>query len=1052
MPLRGGSFLHLPKDISNKFACINIQNNDEFCAAWAITAALYPARDNVSRVASYPHFSQVLKLEGVTFPLNLKDFSLIEELNNISINVFGIEYNTELKQNEVCGPLYHTKLKKSIHINLLYFTNIVGKDSVVVGHYCLIKNISKLVQSQISKHKGRIFICDSCLAYFHTQSQLTNHCIDDCIKVVTRIPTNRQKPSKNGTILPENILKFNEYEKKFKVPFVVYADFESILKPIQTCSPDPSCSYTYSIDTHLPFSFAYKIVCSYNESLSKYVQYTGVDCAKVFLEKLTNDVTEIYTKYLNVNIPMHPLTEEEEIAYNNHSDICHICEEKIDSFNISNPKVRDHDHLTGKYRGAAHSKCNLNLKIPNFIPIFFHNMSAYDAHLFVKELSNDSEPINIIPINKERYISFSKTIKVEKSTNNVAGGGAAAAAADSQYAYFKLRFLDSFRFMASSIEKLAKNLDDQQCKYVSKEFAQDYKKFKLIRRKGIFPYTYITDFSKLYETKLPGKAAFYNTITGSGVSDNDYAHAQVVWNTFECKNLKEYAELYLKSDVLLLADIFENFRETCLTTYGLDAAQFYTLPGLSWSAVFKYTKISLELLTDIEQYQFIKRGIRGGICQAVCRYSQANNKYMQDYNPDKPSSFLSYIDMNNLYGWSLSQCLPYKDFKWVEPNEIDLLDVSKIPVDGEYGYIFEVDILYDISLHDKHNELPFLVESQPPPNKKFEKLIPNLRDKYKYVVHYRNLAQALEHGLKITKIHRVLKFQQKPWLKPYIDLNTNLRANAKNDFEKDAYKLMNNAVYGKTVENVEKRVNVKLVNHWENRRKRLGIRDLIASLNFENISIFTENLAAVQLKKTSVIYNKPIYVGFTVLDLSKYLMYEFYYDFMYKNFTQNFKLCYMDTDSFVFNIKTDDWYEFIKHNLDRFDTSNFNKNNQFNMPLKNKAVLGLMKDECAGKILKEFIALRAKMYAMSFDDDCCVKKIKGIQKSVVQNSLTVDDYRKCLFDKIKQYREQTMFRSIKHNIYTLKQNKLALSYEDDKRFICDNNISTFAWGHYNVPN
>lgn len=329
----------------------------------------------------------------------------------------------------------------------------------------------------------------------------------------------------------------------------------------------------------------------------------------------------------------------------------------------------------------------------------------------------------------------------------------------------------------------------------------------------------------------------------------------------------------------------------------------------------------------------------------------------------------------------------------------------------------EADIEYPVALHDLHNDLPFLPENLVPPTSKFQnkKLIASLVNKSNYVIHYRNLKQSLRAGLIVTKIHRVLTFKQSNWLQKYIDLNTSLRQRAANDIEKDFYKLFNNCIYGKTVENVDKRVDVKLVSHWEDHRKRRGARSLIAKLNFKSISIFTDKFAAIQMGRLKAVYNKPIYIGFSVLDLSKLLMYDFYYNYLKRDYGENVSLCYMYPDSFILKIQTDDIYCDMTLNLNKFDTSNFARGNVYNLPIQNKAVLGLFKDELGGKNMTEFVALRAKVYALHVEGRD-VKRSKGVKKNVVRDQISLEDYRDCLFNQNLIYRQQNLIKSVKHDI------------------------------------
>ncbi|KYN15673.1 hypothetical protein ALC57_12104 [Trachymyrmex cornetzi] len=216
----------------------------------------------------------------------------------------------------------------------------------------------------------------------------------------------------------------------------------------------------------------------------------------------------------------------------------------------------------------------------------------------------------------------------------------------------KLRFTGSFKFLNASLEKLASYLDKDKLKIVQSEFSiLSDEEFELLTRKGIFPYEYVDCVDKLPDTRLQPRELFYSSLTGDTVSESDYAHALNVWKRFSIRTLGEYSDLYLKTDVLLLADIFENFRNSCVASYDLDPAHYYTLPGFTWDAMLKHTRVRFELLTDIDMTMFIERGIRGGLSQCSGRYAQANNKYMRSYDPLKPSSYLMSYDVNNLYGW-----------------------------------------------------------------------------------------------------------------------------------------------------------------------------------------------------------------------------------------------------------------------------------------------------------------------------------------------------------------------------------------------------------------
>jgi len=342
----------------------------------------------------------------------------------------------------------------------------------------------------------------------------------------------------------------------------------------------------------------------------------------------------------------------------------------------------------------------------------------------------------------------------------------------------------------------------------------------------------------------------------------------------------------------------------------------------------------------------------------------------------------------------------------------------------------------------------FTMRTDKPPGKRQDKLLATLYDKKRYVIHYRNLQQCTRHGLRIAKIHRVLQFSQSPWLRNYIELNTNFRTLAKNDFEKNLYKLMNNAVFGKTMENVRNHVNVRLLTRWEG---RYGAEAMIAQPNFHSRSVFSENLIAIEMRKLEVKFNKPIYVGMCILDISKTCLYEFHHDYMLPMYHKKCKVMYTDTDSLIYLIECDDVYDIMKRDINRFDTSDYAVDNAYGFPLVNKKIPGLMKDENNGAIMTEFVGLRAKMYALRVDGKKDTKKVKGVKSNVVVKSITFDDYTRCLFDETELTRKQSCIRSKLHEVYTISETKIALSPYDDKRYILPDSTDTLPWGHYKIP-
>ena len=1008
-PLGGGSYIKLPKEIATKKAVVNMKNTeDDQCFLWCVLRALNPVKNNKDRIdVTLKSKIDTVNMGDIRYPVSLKDVSKFEKLNpDIAVSVYTYDENYSV------GPLQVSK-----HVDRSYRIKLLLISDENKTHYCLIENFSRLISSQASKHKGKAYVCERCINAFTTENALKEHekhCTNkDCVHL--KMPA------------PGSTISFKHFERGQRVPFVIYADFESLLKPISRCDPNPEISSTTKYQKHEPISFSYYIKCFEDTVCDLEPRtYTGGDATEKFIEWLEKDV-----KYIS-NIRKEKMIFEEKEAedFNDAAD-CWICKGELGP-----DKVRDHCHFTGRYRGAAHNQCNLKYRKPAFTPVVIHNLTNYDAHLFVKHLGYSEGDISCIANNDEKYISFSKQITVgtyKKRMMNKEGDFYSV----EKPIHHTIRFIDSFRFMSTSLSKLVNNLPKTAFQNVGKYYTRE--KLDLIKRNGVYPYEYMDSIERFKETRLPPKESFYSSLNDEHISDEDYKHAKKVWDVFEMESLEDYHELYNKTDTLLLADVFENFRNICSSNYGLDPAHYYTSPGLAWDACLKITEVELELLSDVDMLLMIEKGIRGGVSMVSKRFARANNKYMgEKFDREKGSRFIQYLDANNLYGMAMSMKLPTHGFKWMNKRELNVWE--KVPS------ILEVDLHYPERLHDAHNDYPLAPESVEC-KMKTKKLIPTLRDKTRYVLHYETLKQYLTLGMELEHVHRGIKFEESHWLKPYIDMNTTLRAKAANDFEKDFFKLMNNSVFGKTMENIRNRKDIKLVS---NRDKAVKYA---AKPNFHHSKIFSETLVTMHMKRTSLTFNKPVYLGLSILDLSKTIMYEFHYDYIKPKYNDRVSLLYTDTDSLVYEIETEDFYKDISADvMDRFDTSNYKPNHPSGIPTGcNKKVLGKFKDEKGGECIEEFAALRAKLYTFKMTNGEENKKCKGIKSRVVEKSIAHEDYKTCLFELKEQRRQMNVLRSYDHTIYTETVNKVALSPFDDKRYILEDNINTLAWGHHKIP-
>ena len=855
-------------------------------------------------------------------------------------------------------------------------------------------------------------------------------------------------------------IKFKNFSRKYPHPIFIAADFEALLVP----QPDGSAK-------HIPSSGAFVVSC---DQIERCEVYRGENFLDQFVEGIKSVVKEFAQKQQQFKkLQMSP---EDWNKYNSVSN-CWICGGEFNNNEKTSPKgnvykpnkkVPDHDHFTGKYIDAAHSECNFNRKTKCFIPIYFHNLSKYDSHMILQVLNKFGDGnVTIIPQTEEEYISFSKRYYVNSKLS------------------YELRFLDSFKLLPASLDTLSSNLLkegknnlklllkyttdkeqevifwDERVEITSenlildKNFDPKYVKTTSTetkpRIKGIYPYEFTDCWEKFNHSQLLNKEDFYDNLNKKAINDQEYEQYKRVWEAVG-KNLGNYSDLYLKTDVLALADVINNFRDISLKYYQLDPLYYYTTPGLTYDAMLKRTGVVLDKLSDFRMLQIIEHGMRGGI-SSVCgdRYVNVEGKnYITNQNIDKNSpdqEWLMYLDANNLYGYSMSEKLPTGNFQWVTDLEsLDNIIRTNTYDDGNTGYILSVDLIvpktktfenYPLAPENKVITTDQLSEYSKNLNESYsetQKLVLDFHDKQRYSIHIRNLILYHKLGCEF-KIHEAISFNQSNWLKNYIDLNTDLRKKAKNEFEKDFFKLMNNSVFGKMMESIRERVDIKLANSWAQAAKQ------IKKPNYDKLKIFNENLVAIHMRKTKILFDKPIYVGFCILELSKHLMYDTYYNKFQSTF-KDVKLLYTDTDSFVIHVTDRNIYKIMQENEDLFDFSDYPKEHILYSE-KNKKVLGKFKDELNGNIMTQRISLRSKMYCHKvYNSKKEDKRAKGIKKSNVKSELTFQKYYDCLFNNKNTSHEYKSFKSENHIISTISTTKKGLSAFDSKRFYLNAVTST----------
>jgi hypothetical protein len=786
------------------------------------------------------------------------------------------------------------------------------------------------------------------------------------------------------------------------------------------------------------------------------------------------------------------------------------------------------------------------------IPIFFHNLSGYDSHLFIKSLfpctiniiAKSTQKYNLVCVKPHFYIvkthlksflqkqirySVTKTDKVINFIRNheylnwteindnlydflifnphyiitKAKYNSLDDAKKKFYIEFDgIKFCDSLSFMNSSLDSLISKLPIQNCNFtkISKKLTKSFppqtnlSSFNsLIGKKMKFPYELAKDIQDyFFTTSMPLPSDFYSSISGETITMEEWKITKSIWDEFKIQRLSDFLQLYLIIDVYSLANVFENFRSKMFTMYGLDPANYVSTPSYAWDCALKFSNVKLDTITDASIYEFFSNGIRGGVSSVgYIRCLDLENKNNVDfYPPFDTQSKIKYYDVNNLYGYCMKEPLPVGDFTWLKKEELKILknrlrDPAQHEIllnenkENKKGFIIMVDLIYPKELHNFHIDYPLAPEHYN------NRLCLTLFDKKEYICYIKILILYMKLGIKIKRLKAAVSFREEAWLDGFIEKNTLERNKAKENGDTataDLFKLMNVSVYGKTMENVKKRIDFKLVNNnseLEEARKRFDLQRVIK---------FNKNLIGFKYCKKKILINKPIYLGFTILELAKLTTYSLFYGKISSNFksevingelvvSKPHHLLYTDTDSFIIYFGN-----YLPHNypnsLEDFKNSRlYFSNKEINSTIENfkdfvdPHILGCMKDEYPNNEIVRFAALRAKSYAIESIETMnsnlpqnmqYQKKIqnKGIPKfvnsKILHFNLDYDDPRslftmiKADYD-IKNYAEYARIQSKDHSIYTILQNKIATTNIDLKKMVFNGKYS-LPWGNQHAPN
>ena len=884
--------------------------------------------------------------------------------------------------------------------------------------------------------------------------------------------------------------KLEEWEQEIKTRFIVYSQ-SSIQQVVpagddivtQDMKDDEKC---YFCDHRLRDEIEIKerVEKQMNPRLSKMWNQLLNEVNKVFNDfKLLNEkeiYDEVSPKYHNL-IPLifYKRDSHNKFLFNNDVNlklVDNILQEKLlrIMFHCHNKDytiVRHHCHITEKFQGYAHNRCNLAARFTKHhkVPVYFHNLRGYDSHLILNEVYGSGladEKFSGIVQNSEKLLQFSIGRYVFRDSMSHLPGSL-----DSLVANLKIKSKDPATGVIT-------NHSDEELKekfHHSFNHFTDEKYHPYITSKGSYCYSYINEHT-IHEKTLPDYKEFMSdlqicdSLMTKDIREKLENKAKQVhkkesemFEKLGMKDLREYHDFYLMRDVLLLADVFEAYREMSMKMYGLDASYYITAPSLAWDAMLKTTKCKLELISDIDKYMLWERQIRGGPSFIKTRFAETT----------ETEKCLGW-DANNLYGSMMMKFLPCGKFEWQKKENYQTYLNS---TDERFSAIFDVDLGYPDEIHDIHDTFPLAPERLIPKDewlsakqkslkytKANEKIVLNLLDKERYVLHKEALQFYISKGLKVKKCHSVMTFKQSKCMKEYIEKNNKARNRAKTEFERNFFKLMNNSVYGKTIENVRNRVNATMC---MNKKKFLKHAN---DLKCKDFTIFHDEFAIVMKHKNKIELTKPIYLGASILDFAKIHMYKFHYNYILPKYGhENVKLLFSDTDSCYYKIKTDkDIIEEMKSDKDLkvfgddtplFDLSKFNyddfKDEMSVQEFKDnfhshKDIVGAFKPECGNKYIKSFVGLKSKMYSYTLTNGKVCNKSKGTKRYVVNDYLRHENYLNVFKNSSSLKIDQRILQSKQHQIFQIKQTKLGLSAYDDKNYWLDDGMNTLSFGNYKL--
>lgn len=1100
-PIKGGTYIDLPLSLKykEKSGCIvNIFNPpDEFGSQDLCFIYSVLAHDDIAglkgknrsrhcrNVENYkdPDVFRKINTAGMAFPIDVsqleEQMSIFHENNkNISCTILGYHEDTETK-HIVAGDvstwgIYKQKQHRLLQ-NLFPLYSYDGEDERPIkvdllllfnqdmtnSHFILIRSLNSLLRSD---NRYVRYTCRKCFQQFLNIDTLEEHktlCVRS--KSILRFPKSTD-------------LHFKDFHKTLLISYNYFWDSESYLHK-------PDVDNKSFIHQHNCAGWSYNCVDWKGNLVSSdvYIQENpDDDPIELFLLQIFADIKcrmemlddfqkEAYTKMNLCDIDFGKLLDGTDERFTK----CGFCKKPFNG-----QMVMHHNHLPDyNFEFFSCADHNLTARLPYIFNIYSHNATCYDhTHLLQSIHKVGFDDIQILAKSREKM--FSIILRVS-SKSTVA----------------QIRFIDSLSFLQSSLANITKCLYDNgdgidKFQIVREEFKEEIKKGVCeqdLFAKLLFPYKSLTCFEDLKRTDFLDASLYTNDLTKEDYTPADLKHVKQICTILNIKTLRELTSLYCRLDVALLSSVFTQFRQVLYKTFQLDISHYFSLPSYSYACALKSCEEELEYITQPDIYRFFSLSKRGGYSSVGSRLiAEASNPYLPSHlnNPSVPPSYISYLDCNALYSAALLTPLPTKNFRFLNTKDRkDLVNgnihsfLNNLDVNGPKGYLLQVNLKIPDHLHSYFDDLPPAVEMKTIKKDQLSdyqmyfkeelqendsiftttRLIADLNPKHDYVIHSRTLKKYIELGVEITKFTKILEFNQAAYFKSYIETLMTFRKLAKTKFESDLYKYLSNSLFGFTILDRERMMNVKVVTD-----KTKAVTYSNSPLLDEIISI-NENMLLFIMRRKSVMLSSPIQIGTSVLAISKAILYEYYYQVLKKHIP-DVKICMIDTDGFIINTSSN-IYDYMLETKEFHDLSGFDKNDPMFSKyhsMDNKSKVGKFKDENVGSIIHKIIAIRPKMYCFKYvkrvfnsstqefefkeDGDLEVKKIKGIPKNVAKTDITYSQYFRALFFPKSTSVQFNTIQRRKHKLYTIQMTKKALCSLDIKRYRTSPS-TTLAYGN-----